>query len=126
MDIAPDVADDVVARVRAICDALPETTLRVDRWAYSFEIRRRPFCLLAAPEAPDGRPVPILAVRADPDEREVLLAIGHPFFASRSGAERLGVLISDDTDWDEIRELVTESYRILAPKKLVALLDEGG
>jgi hypothetical protein len=26
-------------------------------------------------------------------------------------------------DWEEIRELVTESCRILAPKKLTALLD---
>lgn len=30
---------------------------------------------------------------------------------------------SDDTDWEEMRELVTESYRTLAPKKLSALLD---
>jgi hypothetical protein len=28
-----------------------------------------------------------------------------------------------DTDWEEIRELVTEGYRIFAPKKLTALLD---
>jgi len=28
-----------------------------------------------------------------------------------------------ETDWEEIHELVTESYRILAPKKLTALLD---
>jgi hypothetical protein len=31
--------------------------------------------------------------------------------------------MTDETDWDEIRELVTDSYRILAPKKLTALLD---
>jgi hypothetical protein len=30
---------------------------------------------------------------------------------------------TNDTDWEEIRELVTESYRVLAPKKLTALLD---
>ena len=29
-----------------------------------------------------------------------------------------------DTDWEEIRELVTDSYRRLAPKKLTALLDQ--
>jgi hypothetical protein len=34
-----------------------------------------------------------------------------------------GVLLTDDTDWEEIRELVTESHRVLAPKKLTALLD---
>ena len=52
------------------------------------------------------------------------VSIGHPFFASRAGRDRIGVLLTDDTDWEEIRELVTESYRILAPKKLTALLDE--
>jgi predicted DNA-binding protein (MmcQ/YjbR family) len=33
------------------------------------------------------------------------------------------VLLNEDTDWEEIRELVTESYRVLAPKKLTTLLD---
>jgi hypothetical protein len=58
-----------------------------------------------------------------PDEREVLLSIGHPFFAPRAGRDRIGVLLTDDTEWEEVRELVTESYRVLAPKKLTALLD---
>jgi hypothetical protein len=53
----------------------------------------------------------------------VLLSAGHPFFASRAGRDRIGVLLTDDTDWEDIRELVTDSYRILAPKKLAALLD---
>lgn len=30
--------------------------------------------------------------------------------------------IVDGTDWQEIRELVTDSYRRLAPKELTALL----
>ena len=63
-------------------------------------------------------------LRAEPDEREALLSIGHPFFAPATGRDRIGVLLTDDTDWEEIRELVTESYRILAPKKLTAQLDE--
>jgi hypothetical protein len=32
-------------------------------------------------------------------------------------------MLTDDTDWAEILEPVIESYRILAPKKLTALLD---
>ena len=90
--------------------------------AHSFDIRRRSFCLLVAREGATGKPVPLLVLRVDPDEREALLSIGHRFFASRAGRDRIGVLITDDTDWEEIRELVTESYRILAPKKLTALL----
>ena len=79
--------------------------------------------MLMAREGPAGKPVPLLVLRADPDEREALLSIGHPFFASRAGRDRIGALLTDDTDWEEIRELVTESYRVLAPKKLTALLD---
>ena len=120
---APEVSASIVQRVQKICLGLPETTERVDVWAYNYEIRRRSFCVLAAPADPDGTPVPLLALRADPDEREVLLAIGHPFFATRSSGSRIGVLLSNKTDWDEVAELVTESYRILAPKKLSALLD---
>ena len=36
----------------------------------------------------------------------------------------IGAQLTDDTDWDEIGELVTESYRRLAPKKLTALLGQ--
>jgi hypothetical protein len=63
-------------------------------------------------------------LRVDSDDREALLSVGRPYFATRAGRDRIGVLITDDTDWEEIRELVTESYRILAPKKLTALLDQ--
>jgi len=91
--------------------------------AHSFDIRRRSFCLLVARESPNGKPVPLLVLRADPDERDVLLSIGRPFFAPRAGLDRIGVWLTRDTDWEEIRELVTESYRRLAPKKLSALLD---
>jgi predicted DNA-binding protein (MmcQ/YjbR family) len=79
--------------------------------------------LLVAREGPAGKPVPLLVLRADPDERDALLSMGHPFFASRAGHDRIVVVLAGDTDWEEIRELVTESYRILAPKKLAALLD---
>ncbi len=46
-----------------------------------------------------------------------------PFFASRAGRDRIGMLLTDDTDCEEIRELVTRSYRVLAPKMLTELLD---
>ena len=125
MTEAVEVPEDIVERVRTLCLALPEVTVRVDEpltmarsTAHSFEIRRRSFCLLVARADSAGKPVPLLVLRAGPEEREALLAVGLPFFAPRAGAGRIGVLLSDDTDWDEIRELVNESYRILAPKKL--------
>jgi predicted DNA-binding protein (MmcQ/YjbR family) len=125
-----EVPEDIFERVRALCLALPEVTVRVDdsritarSTAHSFDIRRRSFCLLVAVEGRTGKPVPLLVLRAHPDDREALVSIGHPFFASRAGRDRIGVLLTDDTDWEEIRELVIESYRVLAPKKLTARLD---
>ena len=92
-----EVPEDIVERVSSLCLALPEVTMRTDAsliearsTAHSFDIRRRPFCLLVALRGP-GRPARPLA---------------------------------SDTDWEEIRELVTDSYRRLAPKKLTALLDQ--
>jgi len=130
VSLSIEVEGDIVERVRTLCLGLPEVTVRVDSsrtrtrsTARSFDIRRRSFCLLVAVEDPNGNPVPLLVLRADPDEREALLSIGHPFFAPRAGRDRIGVLLADDTDWEEIRELVTDSYRVLAPKKLTTQLD---
>ena len=130
MSAPVEVPADIVERVRALCLALPEVTVRVDRsrtstrsTAWSYDIRRRSFCLLVAWEGSTGRAVPLLVLRANPEERRALLAVGHPFFPSRAGRDRVVVLLSHGTDWDEIRELVMESYRMLAPKKLSALLD---
>lgn len=68
----------------------------------------------------------MVVLRPDPDEREALIASGHPFFSRGRWDVRLGriaVAIEATTDWNEIAELVTDSYRQTAPKKLVAQLD---
>jgi hypothetical protein len=125
-----EIPKGIFERVSALCLALPEVTVRVDAsrirarsTAHSFDIRRRSFCLLIALEGANGKTVPQLVLRTDPGDREALLSVGHPFYDSRGGHDRIRVLLAEDTDWDEIDELVTESYRILAPKKLSALLD---
>jgi hypothetical protein len=129
-DAPVEIPADIVERISMLGLALPEVTVRIDEsrvrqrsTALSFDIRRRSFCLLVAWEDPEGLLVPLIVLRATPEERRALLSAGHPFFPSRAGPDRIGVLLTDDTDWEEIRELVTESYRILAPKKLTAMLD---
>lgn len=114
----------VADRVEAICLALPEATMRSEDWGRSFNIRRNTFCFLTARKTAEGTYLPLVVLRTDPEERKVLLAIGPPYFDSRGGFGRIEVLLNDDTDWEEIRELVTESYRTLAPKKLIALLED--
>ena len=90
MNAPVEVPADIVERVRTLCLALPEVTVRVDysrtrarSTAQSFDIRRRSFCLLVARENSTGKPVPLLVLQAGPDEREALLSAGRPFYASK-------------------------------------------
>lgn len=120
-----DVPAAVFERVRTLCLALPEAELTSDRWAHSFKVRRRVFAHLLAVDEAGGDHVTVLVFTADPDEQEALLASGHPFFPTRSGRNRVGMVLDGSPDWDEVGELVTESYRLVAPRKLAALLDAG-
>ena len=128
--VSAELPEDVLERVRRLCLTFPEVTVRIDEsrtqarsTAYSFDIRGKSFCLLVAKQGRSGTAVPLLVLRADPEEHDAFVSMGHPYFALRTGRGRIGVLLTKDADWQEIRELVTESYRLLAPKKLIALLD---
>jgi hypothetical protein len=52
-----------------------------------------------------------------------LRSAGHPFFGPRWRADEVGMVLDAAVDWDEVAELLTESYCVLAPKKLVELVD---
>ncbi len=71
----------------------------------------------------EGEVAAMLSFRSPEEERFALLAAGHPFFHLDWGRNAVGMVLGDDVDWDEVTEIVTESYCLLAPKKLVALVD---
>ena len=120
---APKGVEAMADAVREICVALPESTAHAESWAENFVIRRRSFCLFVGPSSPAGNTRPVLVLRATDDDLEMYLAMGHPFFEVPRNNKRIGFVLSDKTDWDEVRELVTDSYCMIAPKKLIALLD---
>ncbi len=62
----------------------------------------------------------ILSIRSPDEERTALVASGHPFFLLGWGRNAVGMVLDATTDWDEVTEIVTESYCLLAPKMLVA------
>jgi hypothetical protein len=64
-----------------------------------------------------------MTFRASGPELDVLRSAGHPFFRPGWGTNVVGMVLEDDVDWTEVAELLTESYCVLAPKKLVALID---
>ena len=111
------------AATREICLSLPETTEKAESWSRNFEVRRRSFCLFLTPDSPYNNTVPVLVLRSTDDDREIYLAMGQPFFEIPRNNKRVGLALSGTTDWDEVRELVTDSYCMIAPKKLIALLN---
>lgn len=42
------------------------------------------------------------------------------------GRDAVGMVLDAGTDWEEVRELLIESFCVQAPKKLVALIDRPG
>jgi hypothetical protein len=50
----------------------------------------------------------------------MLRGAGHPFFYAGWGRDVVGMVLERSTDWTEVAELLTESYCVLAPRKLVA------
>jgi len=59
-------------------------------------------------------------------ETEEVMAFGHlgaPYFKSGWGGNVVGMLLDDDTDWQELAELLTDSYCLQAPQHLAAQVD---
>jgi hypothetical protein len=117
-----DVPADVMEALRAACLALPDAHEQ-QAWAgMRWCVRKRSFAHVLTLDSPTGTST-VLTFRSGGAELAALLAVGHPFFRPGWGDNVVGMVLDAATDWDEVAELVTESYCILAPKKLVALVD---
>jgi hypothetical protein len=131
-----DAPPEVLGRLRPLCLGLPEAYEEPawvgTRWA----VRRKTFAHVAPIEdgwppafaraaGTDG-PCTVLIFRAPGEELELFRNAGPPFVYAGWGRNAVGLLIDDHTDWDEVAELVTESFCVLAPEKLVALVDRPG
>lgn len=118
-----DVPEEVRVELRELCLALPdayeEQAWKGTRWM----VRKRTFAHVIGVEHDGDDPKVVLAFHSTGDELVALRSAGPPFIVLGWGRDAMGIAIDDDTDWDEVRELVTESYCVLAPKKLVALVD---
>ncbi len=111
-----------IVRLRAISRALPEAVEKETWGIPTFRVRERIFAMLGAD---DGRPALVckappgsqaILVGADPERFFVPAYVGHKGW--------IGVRLDRDPDWDEVAALVTRSFRLVAPKRIAALLDE--
>jgi len=64
--------------------------------------------------------------RSSGPELDALRATGHPFFSPAWGTNVVGMVLDANVDFDEVSELLTESYCVMAPQKLVDLVPRPG
>jgi YjbR len=125
---------DVLERVRSICMALPETHEQSAWVGLRWRIRHHTFAHLlmvidgkpqshARVTGTDG-PITVLTFKAPTSEVEAFASMGAPYFYGGWGRDSVGLVLDHDTDWDEAEELLTESFRVMAPKTIVARLDD--
>jgi hypothetical protein len=125
-----EVPEDVLTRLRRICGGLPEVVEEPAWVGTRWRIRTRTFAHVLVVDA--GRPAAharalghdgpatVLTFRSGGEELSVLQHAGPPFFAPVWFEDIVGLELDDATDWDEVAELCTDSYCLLAPKKLAA------
>jgi hypothetical protein len=117
----PAVPSAIVRRVRVACAHLPEAYEEQAFTGVRWRIRGRTLAHLDAQELDNGT-VTYVTFHAG-EECDSLAAVGHPFYPGW-GPGLVAMVLTDDatTDWEDVRELMTESYCLLAPKKLIARL----
>lgn len=124
----PELEPDVVERLRAICDRLPAAEEQ-DAWVgVRYRIRGRTFAHLCPidggrPEAMSRHagtagPAVVLTFESAGEELGALRQAGHPFWVPPWRESVVGLFIEASTDWQEVAELVTESYCVQAPRYL--------
>ncbi|WP_219417905.1 MmcQ/YjbR family DNA-binding protein [Pseudonocardia nigra] len=128
-----DVPSGILTRLRAICLALPQTHEEPAWVGTRWRIRTRTFAHVLTIDAgrpqafaraagTDG-PCTVLTFRSTGPELDVLRRAGDPFFAPPWGADVVAMVLDADVDWDEVAELLTESYCARAPRALAELVD---
>ena len=118
------MATDPLPRLRELCLALPETTERLSHGEPTWFVRGKKTFVMYADHHHDDRLAFWCA--APPGAQEELAAqeperyFRPPYVGHRGW---LGVYLDVPVDWAEIREVVADAYRAIAPKTLVAKLD---
>ena len=107
--------------VVALGAALPEVTESTSYGTPSLKVRAKSFCRLRG-EADGG-----LVVFCSLDEKQALLDQGGAYYTTPH-YDGYGAILVDLTraDPDELRELLTESWRAKAPVRLRKAFDAGG
>ena len=115
----------ITANVRGLCMALPEVTERLSHGECTWFVRAKKVFVQMSDHHHDDRlgmwcaappGVMVELVEQEPDR-----FFRPPYVGARGW---LGVYLDvADVDWDEVRAIITDAFRVIAPAKLIAQLD---
>jgi hypothetical protein len=116
----------LLERVSKICLALPEA-MRADMGSHAgFTVRKKTFAYYLNDHHGDG--IISVCFKAAPGDAALLIAEDEDLYYSPAYIGPRGWvglrLDLGEVDWDEVAKHVTRSYRLQAPKRLAALIEE--
>ena len=116
------MAETPLDRLRAVCLGLPEAVEKETWGEATFRVRDKIFAMTGANH---GRAA--VSCKAPHGAQEVLVGAdaGRFFVPPYVGHKGwIGIWLDARPDWDEVADLIRRSYRLTAPKRLAARLDE--
>jgi hypothetical protein len=119
-------AEDALGHVRAACMALPEVEERLSHGSPTWFVRgKKTFVTFVDDHHGDGR-MGIWCAAAPGVQGELVDEEPERFFVPPYVGHRgwIGVRLDRDPDWDELAGICADAYRQVAPKTLVAQLED--
>jgi hypothetical protein len=119
----PTEAIEPLDRLRTLCLALPEVTERLSYGEPTWFVRDKKTFVMFADHHHDDR---LAFWCAAPEGAQESLVAGYPerFFRPPYVGVRgwIGVYLDVPVGWNEVSALVDDAYRVVAPKRLAALI----
>lgn len=109
-----EVPDHLLRRVRAVMARLPECEEEPAWVGTRWRVGQATVAHLFDGEDQRLR----ITFRAEPEEVMAFEHLGPPYFRAGWGRNVVGVLLDDWHDWDELTELLTDSFCLQAPARL--------
>lgn len=116
----------MLSRLRRLCLALPEAHEVIAWGEPTFRVKNRQFAMYADARNHHGGGRHAVWVKAAPGRQARMVRTGPnrffvPPYVGPTGW--LGVWLEGDCDWAELAAILSDGYRLVAPARLVRLLD---
>jgi hypothetical protein len=123
------MAPSPLVRLRRLCLALPEAH-EVEAWGEpTFRVRNKIFAMYAHANNHHGGGRHAVWCKASPfNQRLMVEAAADRFFVPPyvGPSGWIGVWLDGNIDWKELADLLKDSYRMIAPKRLLPLVTDRG